>query len=151
MTLGSKCSLHQLWFPPKKWMAFKSPCFIEWNGQGFISEILDPNDQHGFLTLGPILGIDQHGGPRFSWALEYCGGAVQIVHAKPFLEKSFHRGCDQVSETQATGMHRVIGSLGEIDFTYETGVFIGLPSRELTYPTLGKGKSSSKVIFDGIC
>jgi len=26
-----------------------------------------------------------------------------------------------------------------------------LPSRELTYPTLGKGKSSSKVIFDGIC
>ena len=26
-----------------------------------------------------------------------------------------------------------------------------LPSRELTYPTLGKGKSSSKVTFDGIC
>jgi len=26
-----------------------------------------------------------------------------------------------------------------------------LPSRELTYPTWGKGKSSSKVIFDGIC
>jgi len=27
----------------------------------------------------------------------------------------------------------------------------GIPSRELTCPTLGKGKSSSKVIFDGIC
>ena len=26
-----------------------------------------------------------------------------------------------------------------------------IPSRELTCPTLGKGKSSSKVIFDGIC
>jgi len=26
-----------------------------------------------------------------------------------------------------------------------------IPSRELTYPTWGKGKSSSKVIFDGIC
>jgi len=26
-----------------------------------------------------------------------------------------------------------------------------IPSRELTYPTLGKGKSSSKVTFDGIC
>ena len=26
-----------------------------------------------------------------------------------------------------------------------------LPSRELTYPTWGKGTSSSKVIFDGIC
>ena len=26
-----------------------------------------------------------------------------------------------------------------------------IPSRKLTYPTLGKGKSSSKVIFDGIC
>ena len=26
-----------------------------------------------------------------------------------------------------------------------------LLSRELTYPTLGNGKSSSKVIFDGIC
>ena len=26
-----------------------------------------------------------------------------------------------------------------------------IPSRELTYPTLGKGKSSSKGIFDGIC
>jgi len=26
-----------------------------------------------------------------------------------------------------------------------------VPSRELTDPTLGKGKSSSKVIFDGIC
>ena len=26
-----------------------------------------------------------------------------------------------------------------------------VPSRELTYPTLGKGKSSSKVIFDGKC
>jgi len=29
--------------------------------------------------------------------------------------------------------------------------YISLPSRELTYPTLGKGKSSSKVNFDGIC
>ena len=27
----------------------------------------------------------------------------------------------------------------------------GLPSRELTYPTLGKGKSSSKCHFWGIC
>ena len=26
-----------------------------------------------------------------------------------------------------------------------------LPSRELTYPTLGKGKSSSKCHFGGIC
>ena len=26
-----------------------------------------------------------------------------------------------------------------------------LPSRELTYPTLGKGKSSSNMMFDGIC
>ena len=26
-----------------------------------------------------------------------------------------------------------------------------IPSRELTYPTWGKGNSSSKVIFDGIC
>ena len=94
--------------------------------QGFMSEMLGPNDQHDILTLQPILGIDQHGGPRFSWALEYGGGAVQIVHAKPFLEKSFHRGFVQVSETQATGMHRVIGSLGEIDSTYEIGAFIGV-------------------------
>ena len=27
----------------------------------------------------------------------------------------------------------------------------GIPSRELTYPTLGKGKSSSKCHFWGIC
>ena len=31
------------------------------------------------------------------------------------------------------------------------GVVTNIPSRELTYPTLGKGKSSSKVNFDGIC
>ena len=29
-------------------------------------------------------------------------------------------------------------------------VWQGVPSRELTYPSLGKGKSSSKVTFDGI-
>ena len=28
---------------------------------------------------------------------------------------------------------------------------VGIPSRELTYPTLGKGKSSSKCHFWGIC
>jgi len=28
---------------------------------------------------------------------------------------------------------------------------LDLPSRELTYPTLGKGKSSSKCHFGGIC
>jgi len=31
------------------------------------------------------------------------------------------------------------------------GIPRNMPSRELTYPTLGKGKSSSKVTFDGIC
>ena len=30
-------------------------------------------------------------------------------------------------------------------------LLLGLPSRELTYPTLGKGKSSSKCHFWGIC
>ena len=29
--------------------------------------------------------------------------------------------------------------------------FLGVPSRKLTYPTTGKGKSSSKLPFDGIC
>ena len=28
---------------------------------------------------------------------------------------------------------------------------VEIPSREVTCPTLGKGKSSSKVIFDEIC
>ena len=31
------------------------------------------------------------------------------------------------------------------------GFSLNLPSRELTYPTLGKGKSSSNVPWDGIC
>ena len=30
-------------------------------------------------------------------------------------------------------------------------IYINIPSRELTYPTFGKGKSSSKVIWEGIC
>ena len=42
---------------------------------------------------------------------------------------------------------------GSFDGEIESVKLMGfkLPSRELTYPTLGKGKSSSKVIFDGIC
>jgi len=38
-------------------------------------------------------------------------------------------------------------ALGEDDFHGHGG----LPSRELTYPTLGKGKSSSKCHFWWIC
>jgi len=35
--------------------------------------------------------------------------------------------------------------------TITTKELITIPSRELTYPALGKGKSSSKCHFGGIC
>ena len=40
-----------------------------------------------------------------------------------------------------------------IGISFSSGLFSGamLPSRELTYPTLGKGKYSSKCHFGGIC
>ena len=46
-----------------------------------------------------------------------------------------------------------LGVLGDVWKTTNTfGEFWqGVPSRELTYPTLGKGKSSSKCHFGGIC
>ena len=36
-------------------------------------------------------------------------------------------------------------------FGWNSEIDFEVPSRKLTYPTLGKGKSSSNVIFDGIC
>ena len=48
---------------------------------------------------------------------------------------------------QMTGNTLVkIGSFPQV-----RGKHKNIPSRKLTYPTLGKGKSSSNMIFDGIC
>jgi len=39
----------------------------------------------------------------------------------------------------------------KLDIRRKQHIWIRVLSRELTYPTLGKGKSSSNMIFDGIC
>jgi len=50
-------------------------------------------------------------------------------------------GVDGFQVTEPAGWRSFILSIFDISEAFESGV----PSRELTYPTWGKGKSSSKV------
>ena len=109
----------------------------------------------------PWFGLNE----RFCWSQVLCVHETNIapetdVWKTTFLLKlTLFRG--HVSFHKCTCMELEFGT-DHTSFFYRCKYFAWfgmgyveshehIPSRELTCPTLGKGKSFSKVIFDGIC
>ena len=122
--------LHQLWFPPKK-NGWHLRTFVLSNEmdkeQGFISEILGPNDQHGISPFGQ----SSH---RSTWRPSILLGAWVLRRGRTNssrkaipgkkLSPRYRSGFRDTGYWDAPDCQELIGSmvivsLGEIDSTYE--------------------------------
>ena len=110
------------------------------------------------IVQGPPPKKKQHSNPRFWGVLNHqivllvVERGSRMFQFQPRTLLPFAEACD--SPAMACGV--VLGQIyGFATKNWETSVLsvrsFEIPSRELTYPTLGKGKSSSKCHFWGIC